>query len=395
MKKKYLRQSTIVAAAACSLLSGVAGAGIVEGIQDPQRDPYVVMAYNNLGMHCMNSDFSQLLILPPYNTLHAQVIHRGAEPTIVGSGVTVSYEFPSNTHSTDKTNFWEYAPALFGVTLPADVGLTGLGLFGPMTRVAARNDFMAEGIPVTPIEDDGRENPYPMALVTVKSNSTGAILAQTQAVVPVSWEISCNLCHEAPGESVATNILKAHDRLHATNLINQQPVLCAGCHSDNALGTTGQQGVSSMSAAMHTAHGPRMSQISLENECYACHPGVRTNCQRDVHASRGVTCTNCHGGMAAVGNPNRNPWVEEPSCGSCHHREEFEFEQPGQLFRNSKGHGGVQCTTCHGSPHVVGPAVAATDNAQAMRLQGHTGPLNDCLVCHTSQPNEPFEHKRD
>ncbi|CAG0969094.1 hypothetical protein GPROT1_01414 [Gammaproteobacteria bacterium] len=394
MNTVKLRRLTRFGVAACALLSSVAGASIIERPEDPQRDPYVVMAYNNLGMHCMNSDFSQLLILPPYNTLHAQVIRRGEEPTILESGVTVSYEFPSNTHATDKTNFWEHAPALFGVTLPADVGLTGLGMFGVLTRDSVRNDYVAEGIPITPIDDDGRENPYPFALVTVKSSSTGAILAQTQAVVPISWEISCNLCHTNPGESVATSILKSHDRLHGTQLINQQPVLCAACHADNALGTIGQQGVPSMSSAMHLAHAPRMGQANLENSCYACHPGVRTNCQRDVHAARGVTCTACHGDMAAVGDPNRNPWLEEPSCAGCHQRAEFEFEQPGQLFRNSTGHGGVQCMTCHGSPHAIGPAVTATDNAQAMRLQGHTGPLNDCLVCHTSQPTQPFEHKR-
>ena len=30
---------------------------------------YVVLGYNDLGMHCMNQDFSQLCILPPFNTL--------------------------------------------------------------------------------------------------------------------------------------------------------------------------------------------------------------------------------------------------------------------------------------------------------------------------------------
>lgn len=395
MNSRKFRRLMRVGMAACALLSSVAGASIIERPEDPQRDPYVVMAYNDLGMHCMNNGFSQIMILPPYNTLHAQVIKRGGEPTIMGSSVTVTYELPSNTHATDKTNFWEYAPALLGVSLPPDVGLAGNGMFGTMIRNTSRNDFEAVGIPVAPVDDDGKENPYPLAFVTVKLNSTGAMIAQTQAVVPVSWEMSCNLCHTTPGETVATSILKSHDRLHGTTLINQQPVMCASCHADNALGTTGQQGVPNLSSAMHTAHAPRMGQVNLQNACYACHPGVRTNCLRDVHAANGVTCTNCHGGMATVGDPARNPWAEEPRCADCHQRAEFEFEQPGVLFRNSKGHGGVQCMTCHGSPHVIGPAMTAADNAQAMRLQGHTGPLNDCLVCHTSQPNEPFEHKRD
>ena len=31
--------------------------------------PYVVLGYNELGMHCMNEDFSEICILPPFNTL--------------------------------------------------------------------------------------------------------------------------------------------------------------------------------------------------------------------------------------------------------------------------------------------------------------------------------------
>ena len=32
------------------------------------------IAWNNLGMHCMDADFSVFSILPPYNTIHAQVV---------------------------------------------------------------------------------------------------------------------------------------------------------------------------------------------------------------------------------------------------------------------------------------------------------------------------------
>ena len=169
-------------------------------------------------------------------------------------------------------------------------------------------------------DDEGKENPLALGLVTVRNTTTGALIGQTQAVVPVSWEMSCSICHTASGESVATNILKAHDRMHGTHLKASQPVLCAGCHSDNALGLPGQPGVSSLSAAMHTAHAERMPLANLENECYACHPGLRTNCQRDVHAANNVTCHDCHGTMQQVGAATRNPWVDEPRCGTCHVR---------------------------------------------------------------------------
>ena len=38
---------------------------------------YVILAWNDLGMHCAQDDYSYFLILPPFNTLHAQVFERG------------------------------------------------------------------------------------------------------------------------------------------------------------------------------------------------------------------------------------------------------------------------------------------------------------------------------
>lgn len=33
-----------------------------------------LLGWNNLGMHCMDSDYSVFSILPPYNTIHARLI---------------------------------------------------------------------------------------------------------------------------------------------------------------------------------------------------------------------------------------------------------------------------------------------------------------------------------
>lgn len=79
----------------------------------PPTEAYIVVCANHLGMHCMQNDFSQMMILPPFNTFRAQVaIKCGGEPDIVTSGLTIEYRLPTNTHSSDKTNFWKYAPAL-------------------------------------------------------------------------------------------------------------------------------------------------------------------------------------------------------------------------------------------------------------------------------------------
>jgi hypothetical protein len=350
----------------------------------------VVFAYNDLGMHCMNQDFSELMVLPPFNTLHAQVIdRRGENPAIVTTGVTVRYTIPGNTESASKTNFWDFAQPLFGVALEPNVGLTGNGLTGTMAATG-NNDWAATGIPITPIDDDGYENAYQLATISVSVN--GAQVTETQAVIPVSWEMHCDLCHNTAGISTATDILRAHDRLHGTSLEQAKPVACASCHADPALGTEGTAGVPTLSAAMHGAHATRMGALQLDAICYACHPGNETRCLRDVHFSRGITCINCHQSMQAVGDPNRRPWVDEPRCGNCHQRAGFSFEQPDTLFRNSVGHGNVHCSACHGSPHAITPTVNAEDNVQALALQGHVGVINTCAVCHSSTPDDAFFH---
>jgi hypothetical protein len=351
---------------------------------------YLVLGYNEFGMHCMNQDFSEFMILPPYNNLRAQVINRqGEDPRIATTGVTISYTVPGNTHSADKTNFWTYAKALLNVTLQPNVGLAGNGLSGTMA-ITGENDWVATGIPITPIMDSGQENTYPLGTISVTVG--GTTVAQTQAVVPVSWEINCDLCHSTPGISVATDILRKHDQRHGTTLENSKPVFCAGCHADAALSAAGQPGRETLSRAMHGSHASRMSAVNLAVACYACHPGIRTQCLRDVHFSASMTCTDCHTSMEAVADPSRQPWVDEPRCGSCHSRSGSQYEQAGTLFRHSKGHGNVHCAACHGAPHAITPTVDAADNVQALALQGHTGVLNTCTVCHTQQPDDAFFH---
>ncbi len=83
---------------------------------------YTIVGWNNLGMHCMDADFSVSCLLPPYNTIHAQVIDptgkRVQDP--IAAGIVVTYEAIAdgtgsiNTTSQGKTNFWQYVLALFG-----------------------------------------------------------------------------------------------------------------------------------------------------------------------------------------------------------------------------------------------------------------------------------------
>ncbi len=354
---------------------------------------YVVISWNDLGMHCMNQFFKVLGVLPPYNTVWAQVIQRGVRPKVITTNINVSYAVRGNTYSVGKTDFWTYAPKLFGVNLAPNVGLKGKKLADTMDP--AGDHFVAEGIPVTPFLDSAPTTLYPYQLVDVTArDSSGTVIAKTTTVAPVSTEMHCDYCHangKTPGGTtgdVYKNILAFHDKKEGTQLLSQQPVLCARCHSDNALGAPGVAGVESLSRAMHNRHAT--VKFVSNPTCYDCHPGPQTKCLRDVMASEGKTCTSCHGSMQKVADPTRRPWIDEPKCGSCHGAQFA--ENPGKRYRDSVGHGGLYCEACHGSPHAILPTKQPNDNIQNINLQGEAGTLKKCNVCHTSVPSGPGPH---
>jgi hypothetical protein len=184
------------------------------------------------------------------------------------------------------------------------------------------------------------------------------------------------------------NILRLHDLKHGTTLEAETPVVCQRCHYTPALdlahlGPLGPENDPSntlyngrdqvrhktMSNVMHSHHGntvdsngnplfPAMPAANkdefgvtnedqrrqvLEQTCYQCHPGRRTDCLRGAMSNGGMLCQDCHGDMTQVGedfsrnvspdNPGafelggdfytnpaqpRVPWANEPGCGSCH-----------------------------------------------------------------------------
>jgi hypothetical protein len=354
-----------------------------------KTNSYIIIAWNDLGMHCSNKYFGNFAVLPPYNTQHAQALLVGTSttmPEVITTGYTVTYEIPGNTYSVGKTDFWTYANALFGVTLANNIGLTGVGLTGSMTFSAGENFFHVEGIPVTPYTDANlvTESPYQLALIKLFDGSSN-LIASTQSVIPVSNELSCVSagCH-----SSEQGILNSHESVPGFNP-SVKPILCANCHRDNALGKPGTVGTPAFSEAIHLKHG------GITNDCYKCHPGPTTQCFRDVMKADGMTCTDCHGSVTNVGQTienGRQDWLEEPTCGavSCHGSNYA--PEPSKLYRNSKGHGGMFCSSCHGSPHAILPSLQANDNQQNLALQGYVGTLNKCTVCHGVNPTGAGPH---
>jgi hypothetical protein len=437
---------------------------------------YQVFAFNDLGMHCYDADFSVLAVLPPYNVVRAQVVRKGASPSLLTStGARLTYAGIAdpagsiNTTSQGKTNFWVYVQKLFGVPLAVDVGLKGAAMpgaanvpqpFGVFDNT--KHWFGVEGIPITAWDNAINRNTFAMMQVNALDQTTGAVLSSLPTVVPASDEMNCSNCHLTGGvaASAATatkygittpwsanptlgiqtkeNILVLHDGINSTTLNSNRPVLCASCHYSravdlNQVGPQGSQGGKPyLSRAMHSHHGksingtlpgpgnPPIVTGGAIDACYNCHPGTTTQCLRGAMATAGIGCQDCHGGLLAVGGvynlastgQPRDPWVDLPKCQSCHTGDVASYqgntlilrrayntvdpaatpriatnkrfaENDNTLYRFSLGHNGVACEACHGSTHAEWPVRAGlNDNITAQQIQGHTGPIIECSVCH-------------
>jgi len=377
--------------AACSTTSETSG---VTPVEIPAASmSYIVLAWNDLGMHCLSPTYDQEVILPPYNTLWAQVIKRGDPPEIVTTGVSLEYRIVDNTYSYGKATasplrsygqFWDNSFDLFGVSLDPDTGLNLVdpdvhnGLSGAM--LLKDNHFEVDGIPVVPINDAGTWDPYQIAEIVVRDAATGVELARTRATVPTSDEINCAKCH---GQGDVKSVLAAHDAAEETTFAEDGvPVLCADCHGSPALGQTGS-GSSELylSQAIHGFHS------TMSVTCYDCHPGATTKCNRSTaHTTADGNCTTCHGTMTSIKSTitaGRVPWAQEPNCVSCH-TFVAEVATGSTLYRNATAHNGISCPACHGSPHAEVPSDKAADNYQALQYQNKALALGSCRVCHSS-----------
>ncbi len=235
------------------------------------------------------------------------------------------------------------------------------------------------------------------------------ILHNARTGTTLQAPVLCATCHYSPALDLAGTGPSAQQAQHGT----MSKVMHA-FHSDKMAGL-----VDSPVAVNGKVPSP------TTQACYQCHPGVSTQCLRGAMTSA-VDCQNCHGNMAAVGGvypllaggsidgtndgKARRPWLDLPRCQSCHANDAVTkttvtngpplaadgirfneayrpsdpaaspllatntrfAEQPGKLYRKSKGHGGLACEGCHGSTHAVW-AANANDNVAATQLQGHAG----------------------
>jgi PKD repeat protein len=298
---------------------------------------------------------------PPYNTIQAQVVDASGNLVTSASGVTVTYQAVAdptgsiNTTSVGKDNFWTFAASLFGLAKPLapDVGLTGLAMPGmmnkpqPMTFDPANNWFIAEGIPITPYDDAGRKNTYPMMRLVAK-DSGGNVLATTDIVLPISDEMDCKACHSSNSSAAARpnagwvndldadrdyrlNVLRLHDDRQGGSASYATALSKAGYSSTGLYDTVTTAGKPILCA---TCHG------STHAEFPSSHPNDNIqSIELQGHKGMLVDCTTCHGSQSLTigGGPHGMHPVGQSWVGSH-----------GDAADDGRA---AQCQACHGTDY--------------------------------------------
>jgi cytochrome bd-type quinol oxidase subunit 1 len=423
---------------------------------DPEQDGYVLIAWNSLGMHSISDADGTFSLMPPANDLFAQLIKRGPIPEVVTEGVALSFRVEQGFEKpAAQVGFWKDLPALFGRSLPDNIGLSGQGLSGVMQRKQGGRSFVAEKVPVVPYPAQGGYQPYPSFTIEARDKTTNTLLAATRMVAPVATEMGCKTCHGGGwrrgntgiSTAAAQDILTMHDRFHKTKLAAQvkagKPVLCQSCHPDPILNGPGKAGLLNLSASIHGFHANFLGGRGAE-ACALCHPSSpqgATRFLRGIHHEAGLDCTTCHGALEdhalalllaekQAGKPGaqrlmqhltpqgatplagiqpRTPWLQQPDCLTCH----VNFGPPetdsafnvwttgaDALYRNRHDDAGsIHCAGCHGSPHAEYPATnpyeRERDNFAPRQYQSNPYPLGanrNCKLCHTVDMDTDLHH---
>jgi hypothetical protein len=264
-------------------------------------------------------------------------------------------------------------------------------------RLTNMNWFAADGIPVAPFDDAGRNNSFPLMRIQGKTKNatltgtTGDVLASIDSVIPVSAEADCTQCHlsradggngEAaciPGVDVGcgtqgskrtgttftvahpaddtanlpaavkrewaadNNIIRLHDAKNGTHLQSSTPVVCQSCH---------------YTPALDLAHlGPLGPNDANDN---GKEQKIHRSNSRVMHAFHGQftdlfvdmpSPTSAQRYDSTAKKPTVNAFVSDQlnnSCYQCH---------PGrntQCMRGAMANGGLVCQDCHGGMSQVG-----------------------------------------
>jgi hypothetical protein len=399
---------------------------------------YKVVAWNDLGMHCACPSFAGFLLLPPFNTIRAQVFQFGPnDPVVVTSanaatlGLTIGYNMIDNTDAllqgdTYFKQWITYSPKLFPGFQPVVggkvQGLAGFGLSGNMAYDSNLLDWKAVGIPAYPLVSSTpslnimtdplggpNRNPYPVTNVFVK-NASGTVVAQTNTVTPVAFG-GCCTCHlklaaangyPATPAGSFTYLGVMHGRNSSginIAMIDPDgdgvggPVRCSWCHWDPAMGEAAAPGWPAGTKLLPGAGTLKKSVYSFSDVLHRFHtqdplvlttaydPNIAKNCY-DCHPGNNV---NCYRGAHV--KTNTGIW-----CTDCHGdlNQRVAAGQLTQPWKTSTlpscigpASGITSAFPCHASRDVGGRTYPTTPElfGKFINSRGHKGSIR-CQTCH-------------
>jgi Cytochrome c3 len=416
---------------------------------------YKVFAMNRRGMAFPDKDFTVSAIFPPANFLVAQVLRKSSDPmempTLLDeSRVDVRYLATTdsngsiNSFSGTKTNFWNHADDLYhfytsnNVSFERDEGVHGPASQGqwmpgqsnqpqPFTLFdSTRAIFTAPYIPITPTDNRGAKNYFPLYKVVAIDKTSQELLATTVVPLPMAEPMRCQVCHQTGGvaadertserfgslewssnpdaaNNAKENIAILHSVSAGIDLTIRQPYLCAECHyspiaDPDGRGPEGdyQTRRNPLSISIHAWHSlDRDRQVPLDNgqalipengeaSCKICHGSEQPYTRGSMH-SQGIVCQDCHGGLAALGKSPlvgagaaRQPFADEPRCESCHTGDELSHLGDALVLRRAYEDGDQFAT-----PRLAANRRFAEEPDTLYRSSvGHGGV--SCMSCHGS-----------
>ncbi len=408
-----MKMRSLLAVVVLSTVALACGGGTGDVGQAGQAETYggtpnfTILASNDLGMHCACPGFSTFMLLPPYNTLRAQVFRKGSdEPSVLGasSQYNVTYDVLENTDAGLKadpyfTSWLQNSPKIFPGFQPVRSdgrvqGLTGATLSGTMdVKTAGQTTwFEKAGIPAYPVTTGtstdimtdplGGPNRTPYLtgrIQVIDTTNSNKVVASDDVVVPVAFGGCCN-CHLKLAQSYGKpatpqGSFQTMGMLHAkASLIDFSyldpdgdgvggPIRCSTCHWDPAMGESKAPGFATVYPNYQILPGATFTKTDVRTSQYSF-----SDVLHRFHAQSSVVLSSYDANIAK-------------NCYDCHPGNNVNcYRDTHTQKKNSSGQP-IWCTDCHGD---LNQRIAQNQMANPWSYQT----LPTCAQCHGTSYGE-------